>query len=131
MQAIAQKGAGQRSDVWSFGGFVLNMASGQAPWRCLRLKGQYQLFTTIESSKVMVCVCVFSLCHHPPITHPLTHHYPFILTGTHSSYPFTHPFTPPPPHPPTHPPLHLPTTTHSASPPLRWKSGWGGKGSLW
>jgi len=50
-EAVAQKGAGQRSDVWSFGGFVLNMVSGQAPWRCLKLKGQYQLFTTIESNK--------------------------------------------------------------------------------
>lgn len=32
-EAIQQKSAGRRSDVWSFGGFVLHMLTGQAPWR--------------------------------------------------------------------------------------------------
>jgi len=48
-ESVAQKSAGRRADVWSFGGFVLNMATGSAPWRCLKLSGQFQLFTHITS----------------------------------------------------------------------------------
>jgi serine/threonine protein kinase len=49
-EAVAQKSCGRRADVWSFGGFVLNMATGRPPWRCLGLRGQFQLFTHVTAS---------------------------------------------------------------------------------
>ena len=32
-EAISQQAAGRRSDVWSFGGFVLQMATGCVRWQ--------------------------------------------------------------------------------------------------
>ena len=46
-EAWKQVHVGRRSDVWSFGGMVLNMATGLPPWRLLNLKGQLQLMDEV------------------------------------------------------------------------------------
>ena len=46
-EACQQVHVGRRSDVWSFGGMVLNMATGVPPWRLLGLRGHLQLFDEI------------------------------------------------------------------------------------
>eukprot|EP00616_Rhizochromulina_sp_CCMP1243_P006006 CAMPEP_0118985140 /NCGR_PEP_ID=MMETSP1173-20130426/39272_1 /TAXON_ID=1034831 /ORGANISM="Rhizochromulina marina cf, Strain CCMP1243" /LENGTH=802 /DNA_ID=CAMNT_0006935841 /DNA_START=6 /DNA_END=2414 /DNA_ORIENTATION=+ len=50
-EVILKTYVGRRSDIWSFGGFVLQMATGRAPWKALNFKGQLPLFTHIAHSE--------------------------------------------------------------------------------
>ena len=50
-ETIDQRNVGRRSDVWSFGGFVLNMATGRPPWKPLELRSPWALFERVRTSE--------------------------------------------------------------------------------
>ena len=50
-ETIDQRNVGRRSDVWSFGGFVLNMMTGRPPWKLLDLRSPWALFEHVRSSQ--------------------------------------------------------------------------------
>jgi serine/threonine protein kinase len=50
-ETIDQRNVGRRSDVWSFGGFVLNMVTGRPPWKLLDLRSPWALFEHVRSSE--------------------------------------------------------------------------------
>ena len=49
-EQMRQKRVGRRADVWALGGVALLMATGDPPWRCLRLTSPYALMMAVLES---------------------------------------------------------------------------------
>ena len=54
---------GRRTDVWSFGCYVLNMATGRPPWQCLHIHSQFHLFKHVTTSSETPLECEERVAH--------------------------------------------------------------------
>ena len=50
-EVLMQDRYGRKADVWSVGGVVLQMITGDPPWKQLRLKGPWELFQRVRSTE--------------------------------------------------------------------------------
>ena len=51
-EAVKQERFGRKSDVWSVGGVLLQMATGEPPWKRQKFKSPMALFYHIGASPV-------------------------------------------------------------------------------